>query len=124
MPGRSLKKDELVSVTLKVSKGQEYVEVPDIVGKGISEAEMVLKELGIQYELVPVYDSSLKKGVITSMDHKVGDKIVKSKEKIFLNVRSERVKEGSQVTAGPTAQTTSTAPATPNMRYYTTDSEE
>lgn len=89
-PGMSIKNNKL-DVILTVSKGPEYIEVPDLINKSISEAETILKSLKIKYEIVEVYDKSYKKDVINFMSKNPGDKIIKNKEILVLRVKSSQL---------------------------------
>ena len=95
LPGVSLNKSNL-HVILKVSKGPDYVEIPDVVGHPIEEAENILKSLEIKYEIFEVYDKNYTKGVINSMDKNPGDKIIKNKDVVILRVKSSEIEEKPQ----------------------------
>lgn len=105
-PGISLKEDKL-DVILKVSRGPEYIDVPDVIGKPISEAENLLKELKIQYKIVEVYDKNYKDDVINFMNKNPGDKIIKNKEILILRIKSSQLKNNSTVesSSSPTSST-------------------
>lgn len=95
LPGVSLNKSNL-NVILKVSKGPDYVEVPDIIGHPIEEAENILKSLEIKYEIFEVYDENYTKDVINFMDKKPGDKVIKNKDVLILRVKSSEIEEKPQ----------------------------
>lgn len=95
LPGVSLNKSNL-HVILKVSKGPDYVEIPDIVGHPIEEAENILKSLEIKYEIFEVYDKNYIKGIINSMDKTPGDKVIKNKDVVILRVKSSEIEEKPQ----------------------------
>lgn len=94
-PGVSLKKNKL-DVTLKVSKGPEYIEIPDILNKPIDEAKEALDELQIKYHIVEVYDKNYKSGVINSMNKNPGEKIIKNKDTLILRIKSSKLNEPQQ----------------------------
>ena len=85
-----------LNVILKVSKGPDYVEVPDIIGHPIEEAENILKSLEIKYEIFEVYDENYTKDVINFMDKKPGDKVIKNKDVLILRVKSSEIEEKPQ----------------------------
>ncbi len=91
LPGVSLKDSKKLTVILKVSKGPEYVEVPDIIGKPITDAKNLLNELQINYEIVEVYDKNYKKDVINQMNKNPGEKIIKNKEILVLRIKSSQL---------------------------------
>ena len=95
LPGVSSNKSNL-HVILKVSKGPDYVEIPDVVGHPIEEAENILKSLEIKYEIFEVYDKNYTKGVINSMDKNPGDKVIKNKDVVILRVKSSEIEEKPQ----------------------------
>lgn len=91
LPGISLKDTKSLNVMLKVSKGPEYVEVPDIIGKPIADAKDLLQKLQIKYEIVEVYDKNYKKDIINQMNKNPGEKIIKNKDILVLRIKSSQL---------------------------------
>ena len=62
-------------IVLKVSKGTEPVEMPDVIGQTLEEATPTLNEMGILYNTVPVYDSDLPQGQIARTTPTAGEEV-------------------------------------------------
>ena len=70
----------------------EAVEVPDLSGLYVEEAELLLKDCGLEYEVIDsVYVRSKKGGEITEQSPTVGVKVKKNR-KIYLVVNSKQRK--------------------------------
>lgn len=63
-------------VTMVVSPGGEYV-VEDFVGKDISEAQRVLTNQSIMYNVKYEFSSNIAKNIVISQDKDVGDTLIK-----------------------------------------------
>ncbi len=92
LPGVALKNSK-INVVLKISKGPEYIEVPNIVGVPINEAEELLKSLDIQYKIVEVYDKNYKSDVINAVNKQPGEKIIKNKDVLILRIKSSQLNQ-------------------------------
>lgn len=85
---------EGMTITLKVSKGEEKVEVPNIVGLDYSSAVSTLDSLGIKHSITYVYDTRYPAGYVSGMDKQVGYELSIEKETLVLYV--VRVQETSE----------------------------
>ena len=52
------------TVVLKVSKGYEKIEMPNLIGKNLDDATAELYELGINFQLIPNYSSEYEYNVV------------------------------------------------------------
>lgn len=66
------------SVTIKISKGSERVEVPDVEGKTVSEAKKTLKASGLKSSVEREYSSSVPKGEVISQSTSSGEYVSRS----------------------------------------------
>lgn len=100
LPGVSVKSKKF-DVILKISQGPEYIKVPDILEKSVSEAVDMLENLGIKYEIVEVYNKNYKDNVINDMNKKPGEDIIKNKDILILRVKSsELIKSSASKSVG------------------------
>lgn len=67
-------------VTLKVSKGPEFIELPDYLGKKLKDYTKELDELKIKYEIEPMETDEFKSGYVVECDREAGDKIKLSED--------------------------------------------
>ncbi|MBC8569751.1 PASTA domain-containing protein [Zongyangia hominis] len=77
------------TITITVSKGSEMVKMPNIVGYTQELAERTMTDLGIKYEIVPVYDDSLEEGKVARTDKEVGTELSKDKDTVMIFVKAE-----------------------------------
>ncbi len=84
---------EGMTITLKVSKGEEKVKVPNIIGMDYSSAISVLDSNGIKHSITYVYDTRYPAGYVSGMDKQVGYELSVEKETLVLYV--VRVQETS-----------------------------
>lgn len=58
------------------TRHNQFIEVPNLKGIDIHEAEMKIKEAGLRFEVADsVYSEEIKKGAITEQDPRPGDKV-------------------------------------------------
>ena len=88
-----------MTIVLKISKGEELVKVPEIVGMDATSAIAVLDNLNIQYEIMYVYDTRYPAGYVSGMDKQIGYELSIAREKLIIYV--VRVQEASSVPSTP-----------------------
>ena len=71
-------------ITLFVSKGIEYVEMLDVVGMELEEAQELLDAAGIQYDIIPVYNSTYEEGIVNRVDRQPGEQLNKNDDVVML----------------------------------------
>ena len=64
-------------ISVVVSKGNETVEVPDVVGKTREEAEKLLKDAGLVAEITEENDEKVEAGIVLSQDIEDGETVNK-----------------------------------------------
>ncbi|MBI5231656.1 MAG: Stk1 family PASTA domain-containing Ser/Thr kinase [Coriobacteriales bacterium] len=67
------------SITLTVSKGQQLIEVPNVEGKGQSNATAILEDAGFSVDISTEFSDTVSKGVVISQNPPAGVLIVKGK---------------------------------------------
>ncbi len=78
-------------VTLYVSKGSEYVKMPNLVGSTVEYAVQTLTDMGIQSKVVEKIDDSLEPGLVASTDKQPGDKLQKNKDTVIIITKSTSI---------------------------------
>lgn len=83
--GASIEEGDII--TLTVSKGKEKVPVPDLIGASQAAAEAKLKELGIQYTIIPRQAvSGEASGVVVETDLSAGTEVTPGEETLLVYV--------------------------------------
>lgn len=77
------------TIYLKISKGEEKAELPNVIGQTRENAAAALTAKGIQYEFVPVFDNSYPVGSVSGMDKQAGTQISIGRDKVILYVVQE-----------------------------------
>ena len=96
------------TITVTVSKGSEMVKMPNIVGYTQELAERTLTDLGIKYEIVPVYDDTLEDGKVARTDKEVGEEISKDTDTVMIFIKAE----GYESPSGSEGESASSNPYT------------
>ncbi len=92
-------------VTLKVSKGPEFVELPDYVGKKLNDYTKELKELNIPYKVEAEETTEFKSGYVVRCDREIGDKIKLSEEDTVTIYYAAKPAETTTETEAPAENT-------------------
>lgn len=87
-PPRTVKEGQ--TITLKVSLGTRYVEVPTLANYLQKDAEAVLKELGLSVNVRPIEDGNVPVGTVVRTTPDAGQQIAAG-ETVLLYVSRERV---------------------------------
>lgn len=87
-PPRTVKEGQ--TITLRVSLGTRYVEVPAVANYLQKDAEAVLKELGLSVNVRPVEDGNVPVGTVVSTTPEAGQQIAAG-ETVYLYVSREKV---------------------------------
>ena len=69
--------EEGITIYVTVSKGEEPIIVPDVVGKNIDEAEKALRNVGLEYETSEEYNDNVELDMIISQDIASGTEVKK-----------------------------------------------
>lgn len=78
-PGKGQKVKEGRKIYVILSKGQEKIEVPDVVNRELNDAEIALRNEGFEIgSIEPVYDDKYEEGYIISQDPRGGTKVAKN----------------------------------------------
>ncbi|MQA77751.1 MAG: Stk1 family PASTA domain-containing Ser/Thr kinase [Streptosporangiales bacterium] len=89
-PAGTRRDPEATTVTLKVSKGEEMVDVPKLEGKSRSEAEKELEKAGLEVGDISRESSEEKKGTVLSTSPDYGESVSKG-SKVNLTLSSGTV---------------------------------
>lgn len=87
-PPRTVKEGQ--TITLRVSLGTRYVEVPSVANYLQKDAEAILKELGLSVNVRPVEDGNVPVGTVVSTTPEAGQQIAAG-ETVYLYVSREKV---------------------------------
>lgn len=87
-PPRTVKEGQ--TITLRVSLGTRYVEVPQVANYLQKDAEAILKELGLSVNVRPVEDGNVPVGTVVSTTPEAGQQIAAG-ETVYLYVSREKV---------------------------------
>jgi len=89
-PGRRLKSSN-PTIRIKVSKGVEYITVPeDLVGSEAESARIRLRELGFEVVVVPILDEEAESGSVIKTSPQGGTKLpVQSQITIYVNEKED-----------------------------------
>lgn len=79
-------------VKLVISKGQEMINVPDVVGKKLEEAETLLKTAGFEVEIDEEYDEEVEEGYVISQTPNGNTEAAKSSKITIVVSKGEEVK--------------------------------
>ena len=69
----NIKENNVISVV--VSKGKEIIEVPQVVGKKLDEAQQQLKDLGLRVEIEEKFDDKIEAGYIIKQEPVEGEEV-------------------------------------------------
>ena len=83
-PGEEIEKDEVIVLT--VSKGSQRVSMPDIVGLPIGSATALLKDYGIEFDMVIISGENHPLGTVIETNPPAGSILYKTSEKATLFV--------------------------------------
>lgn len=87
-PPRTVKEGQ--TITLKVSLGTRYVEVPSVANYLQKDAEAILKELGLSVNVRPIEDGSVPVGTVVRTSPDPGQQVAAG-ETVYLYVSREKV---------------------------------
>lgn len=78
-PGKGEKVKEGRKIYVILSKGQEKIEVPSVVNRELSDAQIILRNEGFEIgDIQPIFDDKFKEGYIISQDPNAGEKVSKN----------------------------------------------
>ena len=78
-----------VNLVLYVSKGAKSIQMPDVVGKPLEEAEQILKDNKIEYKIFQVYDKSAAENVVIRTSIPANAKIAVEKDLVIVYARKK-----------------------------------
>ncbi len=106
-PDTKLEGGRKLSITLYVSKGSQYEEMPDLVGSKLEYAMKVLDEKGIYYKVMGIASEDGEPGFVLRTNKEVGDKIDTKVDVVILFVLDDGNSEQSGgITGGITGGVT------------------
>lgn len=95
LPAAHSNVSEITNIKIFVSRGKEkQIELPDLIGMNVSEAERVLKEIRVNYTTKREYNNEYDKDLVCDVDPPVGSMIMPSSTALNL-----LVSKGRQITA-------------------------
>jgi len=68
-----IKENNVISVV--ISKGKEIIEVPQVIGKKLDEAQKELKDLGLRVEIEEEFDDKIEAGYVTKQEPIEGEEV-------------------------------------------------
>lgn len=78
-PGKGQKVKEGRKIYIILSKGQEKIEVPQVVNRELSDAEIILRNEGFEIgSIEPIFDDKFEEGYIISQNPRGGTKVPKN----------------------------------------------
>ena len=95
-----LEEGRKMSITLYVSKGSQYEEMPDLVGSKLEYAMKVLDEKGIYYKVMGIASEDGEPGFVLRTNKEEGDKIDTKVDVVILFVLDESASEQSSGISG------------------------
>ncbi|MBQ9938566.1 MAG: PASTA domain-containing protein [Oscillospiraceae bacterium] len=98
--GTDLQKNKKLSITLYVSKGSQYEEMPDLVGSTVDYAMKVLGDMGVYYKVMPIASEEGQPGFVLRTNKTEGEKIDPNVDVIILFVKDEQSSEESETSSG------------------------
>ena len=98
--GTKLEEGRKMSITLYVSKGSQYEEMPDLIGSKLEYAIKVLDEKGIYYKVMGIASDEGEPGFVLRTNKEVGEKIDTKVDVVILFVLDEEQSEQSSGISG------------------------
>ncbi|MBE6883518.1 MAG: PASTA domain-containing protein [Ruminococcaceae bacterium] len=89
----ALEKNKKLSITLYVSQGSQYEEMPDLVGSTLDYAMKVLDDMGVYYKVMPIASEEGEPGFVLRTNKGEGEKIDTNVDVIILFVKEEVTEE-------------------------------
>lgn len=71
--GRSIKKTQVI--TIIVSRGTELIEIPPLYNLSMTDAQLQLKKIGLEYNFISKHDSSVPQNLVISTNPAEGGKV-------------------------------------------------
>ncbi len=87
-------------VTLKISKGSEFVTMPRVVGLTTEQARAELDRLNIKYQIIELEDREVEPGIVTRCEFEAGDMVSMEKDTVLVFV-SKAPEESSSASSEP-----------------------